>query len=226
MSASPAVRLDQIGPEREPVVVIDGYCPDPEDWAALARTLPWHGETKHYPGVRATLPAERHGALLSPLRDILRGVFGFGDRARVTEVSFSLVTDLPETLTPFQRVPHFDGFGPRRLAALLFLSPAVQGGTAFYRHRATGYQRITESRYPEYSRAMEADAARDGPPPAAYPSDGAPWFDRLAVYEARFNRMLVYRGEALHSGLIDDTVTLSADPRVGRLTLNAFLDGD
>jgi Family of unknown function (DUF6445) len=31
-----------------------------------------------------------------------------------------------------------------------------------------------------------------------------------------------YRGNILHSGVIDNAAPLSADPRVGRLTINAF----
>jgi Family of unknown function (DUF6445) len=60
-------------------------------------------------------------------------------------------------------------------------------------------------------------------PPAAYYS-GDQRFERIAGYEASFNRALLYRGITLHSGAIINPAGLSPDPRVGRLTINAFLE--
>ena len=48
-------------------------------------------------------------------------------------------------------------------------------------------------------------------------------FERIADYEAVFNRMLVYRSRNLHSASLAPSFVGSADPRTGRLTLNLFL---
>jgi len=41
---------------------------------------------------------------------------------------------------------------------------------------------------------------------------------------ARFNRLVVYRGSLLHSAVVNPQLSISADPRKGRLTLNSFYD--
>ena len=67
-----------------------------------------------------------------------------------------------------------------------------------------------------------AEAARAGFPPAAYPTDGAPHFERIHTSPGDFNSAIFYRGNILHSGVIDNAAPLVADPRAGRLTINAF----
>ena len=43
--------------------------------------------------------------------------------------------------------------------------------------------------------------------------------------EARPDRLVLYRGRQLDSGVIPDIAALSPDPRRGRLTINMFLIG-
>ncbi|WP_260583889.1 DUF6445 family protein [Sphingopyxis sp. PET50] len=43
------------------------------------------------------------------------------------------------------------------------------------------------------------------------------------IAEARYNRALLYPSALLHSGAIGADAPLSPDPRVGRLTVTAFL---
>ena len=47
---------------------------------------------------------------------------------------------------------------------------------------------------------------------------------REEIRDAVFDRVLIYRSRVLHSGQIDPTVGLSADPARGRLTANIFLN--
>jgi len=48
------------------------------------------------------------------------------------------------------------------------------------------------------------------------------YFDRVASVPARWNRLIFYDGSLLHSGDIAAPDRLSADPQLGRLTLNGF----
>ena len=57
---------------------------------------------------------------------------------------------------------------------------------------------------------------------AAYVTDGSPFFERIHASEGAFNQAVFYRGNLLHSGIIDNNADLPADPRTGRLTINAF----
>jgi hypothetical protein len=105
---------------------------------------------------------------------------------------------------------------------MLYLHRTGHGGTAFFRHRSTGLESLTPQDYPRYAAAVQADVGRTGLPPAAYTQDGAPHFERTHAVPGTFNSAVFYRGNILHSGVIDNAAPLSADPREGRLTINAF----
>jgi hypothetical protein len=49
-------------------------------------------------------------------------------------------------------------------------------------------------------------------------------FEQIAAQPGVFNRLVVYRRQLLHSGMITQHTSLSADPRVGRLTISSFID--
>jgi hypothetical protein len=57
---------------------------------------------------------------------------------------------------------------------------------------------------------------------AGYMNGSNPYFKRVAQVPAAWNRMIYYDGGQFHSADIDAPQALSADPRAGRLTLNAF----
>jgi len=179
-----------------------------------------------YPGVRAPLDPAVCGAWLARLSPLLDQWFGPYGRAWEMQAWYSIVTTPPADLEPIQRLPHVDGTDPAQVAMMLYLHRTgphnPHGGTAFFRHRATGLEALTAADYPHYAASLQADVARTGLPPAAYTTDGAPHFERTHVVEGAFNQAVFYRGNILHSGVIDNAAPLSADPREGRLTINAF----
>ncbi len=135
---------------------------------------------------------------------------------------YSIVTTPPEKLAPIQCFPHVDGTDPRQIAMMLYLHDTNHGGTAFFRHISTGLDALTGKNYPQYAAALQADVQRTGLPLPAYPTDGAPHFERIHTISGTFNQAAFYRGNILHSGVIDNTCELPDDPRAGRLTINAF----
>jgi hypothetical protein len=218
-------RTDRIGAESSPVLVIDNFAADPQalvDHAAALAPFP-PAEQTFYPGVRAPVPMAFVQGAHAYLDASLRRVFGLGDQAVVSGGwEFSLVTKPPEALTLRQRLPHIDSTNPGNLALLLYLTPADQGGTGFYRHRATGFEAVTEERFDRYQASLKADVAAHGEP-QGYICGDTPIFERIADYEAVFNRMLVYRSRNLHSASLAPGFACDPDPRTGRLTLNLFL---
>ena len=139
---------------------------------------------------------------------------------------YSIVTTPPADLLPIQRLPHIDGTDPTQIAMMLYLHRtgprSAHRGTAFFRHRSTGLEALTADDYPRYAAALQADVTRTGLPPAAYATDGAPHFERTHMVPGHFNSAVFYRGNILHSGVIDNAAPLPADPLTGRLTINAF----
>ena len=51
------------------------------------------------------------------------------------------------------------------------------------------------------------------------------FYEQIGMVEAVPDRMILYHGSLLHSGVIPPGMTFSADPREGRLTANFFLRG-
>jgi len=160
--------------------------------------------------------------LLTRLCEALPTLLGAADTMWEGQAWYSLVTLDPSELTPIQRLPHFDGFDEEQVAVMIYLNRTAHGGTGFYRQEATGFERVTEERYPAYKGQLETHVAREGLPTARYPGDGEPFFSRTHAFDAEHNSLIVYPGVALHSGQIDNTCPLSEDPSVGRLTINGF----
>ena len=178
--------------------------------------------TPQYPGVRAALDPAVGTAWLTRLAPLLSQWFGPADAVWEMQAWYSLVTMPPAALAPIQRLPHIDGTDPELIAMMLYLHHTGHGGTAFFRHRGTGLSALTAQDYPRYSESLHSEVARNGLPPAAYPTDGAPHFERIHTVAGHFNQAVFYRGNILHSGIIDNAAPLPADPRAGRLTINAF----
>ncbi|MEO0467857.1 MAG: DUF6445 family protein [Pseudomonadota bacterium] len=213
------------GNEAEPLVVIDDFFSDLEWLRRLAAQSEFGITSPHYPGIRAQADPNYLGERMQTLRTVLTKVFGMGQGASMVECAFSIVTTPPTELKPIQRLPHFDTTDPKRLALLHYLSPDETGGTAFYRHAATGFEIVPPDRLELYSKAVQDEVSADGPPPYEYFRGQTSRFERIGHVEAKPNRMVIYRSYRLHSGDIPSDLPLLADPATGRLTLNTFLQG-
>jgi hypothetical protein len=51
------------------------------------------------------------------------------------------------------------------------------------------------------------------------------FFEQIGAIEAVPDRMIIFQGSLLHSGLIPPDMPLTGDPRLGRLTANIFVRG-
>ena len=217
-----ALTVHRVGTERTPVLVVDR--PGEADAALRAAALgAAYGEigSPHFPGVRAEAPRAYAEQLARGLGPTLAQAMGWGDAQLTVEASYySIVTTPPENLTLFQRVPHTDGLDEARVAVMHYLSDG-DGGTAFFRHRATGYERVTRERHAAYDRQLRADLDAHGEP-RGYRSGSDAVFEEIFRVEAKPGRLAVYTGSLLHSGVVPEG-PLSADPAAGRLTVNTFL---
>ena len=50
-------------------------------------------------------------------------------------------------------------------------------------------------------------------------------YEQIGAVEAVPDRMIIYQGSLLHSGIIPSDMPLTADPHEGRLTANIFVRG-
>jgi hypothetical protein len=150
---------------------------------------------------------------------------GFGVSSfSLDEASFSVVTTRPEALHPVQRVPHFDFPEPNIFAMLHYLRVPEGSGTAFYRHRSTGIERVANDNLGRLGDEANREMARLTPN-SGYMSGSDAFFEQIGRVEAVPDRLIIYHGSLLHSGIIPRGMSFSADPREGRLTANFFVRG-
>ena len=224
--AAPTIRIEHIGREEQPVIVIDDFVPAPERLRAAAETLEYQVMGRHYPGLRAEVAADEVDAYLAPIQTLITETFGFREPARVISAGYSIVTTRPADLTPIQRLPHFDGLEAERVALLHYLNGQEQGGTAFYRHRSTGFETISAECHAAYDAALHREVAEHGLPDPAYISGDTALYERIARFEAKPNRALIYRGHLLHCADLPEGLDFTPDPKRARLTVNTFLWGE
>jgi Family of unknown function (DUF6445) len=214
------------GTEQQPVLVIDNFVADPEMMIEDAAMLAYQPMGPHYPGLRANVPSALVNRFMQDISGMISEVFNLAGQPDLIESLYSIVTKQPADLKPIQRLPHFDSVEPGRIAVLHYLARSEAGGTAFYRHRTTGFESVSADQLASYTAALENDVALHGVPPADYIAGDTPIFEQIAHYEARFNRAIIYRGNTLHCAHIPSGMALPASPQTGRLTVNTFLAGE
>lgn len=219
----PSIRVDHVGLEARPVVVIENFAPRPERLLDDARAATFTRMGSYYPGLRAPVTKLYFEGLAETLAPIMRDVFGARSRLAFDRALYSLAVTPPAELTLPQRIPHIDGVQDGLIAIVHYLSPPNHGGTAFFRHRSTGYEAITVNRHQAYLDALRNDFAARGEPRPGYIDGDTDLFERTAAYEATFNRALIYRGNLLHSARLATSPTRSPDVDAGRLTVASFL---
>jgi len=216
---------ERVGAERLPVIIVDNFLSNPEvlvEYAAQYCAFEGVSDT-FYPGTRAPIPPIYSFALRAFLGEAIGAAFGLAGSRVTGELShFSLVTTAPENLNVLQRMPHFDSPNPKQLAVLHYLCGPEHGGTSFYRHRRTGFEFVDASRSGVYADAVKVDLAALGSPPPQYICGDDAMYERIASFDAAFNRVLIYRSIDLHSADIRPGFPFIADPRSGRLTANTF----
>lgn len=213
------------GTEQQPVIVLDDFVKNPDILIADAAMLAFCPIGPHYPGIRAAVPAALVASFIKDIGGMIADVFGLSSPAEILESYYSIVTTPGEALKPIQRLPHFDSVEPGRIAMLHYLGRHETGGTAFFRHRATGFESVSATRHSAYVAALEKDVALCGLPPAEYITGDTALFEQAGHYAARFNRVIVYRGNTLHCADIPRDMALLPNPETGRLTINTFLTG-
>ena len=218
-------QLHRFGQGRQPVVTVDGITGDPARAIAIAAGLaPFPVSQTYYPGLRRIVTEADAEAfayvchLLGAAGPFIGGGFD-ADNFDLIEASFSLVTASPDSLSPPQRAPHFDSTDPNYVAVLHYLADTPGSGTAFYRQRSTGIELVDESNRAAFvAAAMSESSGLTG-----YTNASNAHFEQIGRIDAVPDRLVIYRGALLHSGIIPPDMNFSADPRQGRLTANLFI---
>jgi hypothetical protein len=215
------VQLRRIGPEQQPLLVVDDVLADPWAMVDAARAADFYRPPHtYYPGLNAPLPEAYYRTVVTALRGALEAAFGLSRAASLKYFGFfALATTPAGAAQPIQKIPHHDSPDPNRLAMVHYLCRGPHGGTGFFRHKATGWQSIGPDRHEPFLAASQ-DEHEDR---AAYAGGDMAHYEQVGEAEMVFNRLIVYRNHVLHAGLLGQGGAAS-DPTEGRLTANGFLE--
>jgi len=217
-----------IGQEQTPVIIIDNFADDLSTLLSIARQhAPFtKDDGSYYPGVRAPLPQRYAIEVINQVFQLIYDVYSVPHHLRIKPqiLSFSLISQTPDSLMPLQRLPHFDTPEPYYFAILHYLNDAPHGNTAFFRHKNTGFERVDEARMDHYFKSAKTfltDHAKDTP---EYFVKSDQHYDIYHQIEYQANRLVIYPGNLLHSTLVNLSTDIDDNPHTGRLTANIFIN--
>jgi hypothetical protein len=225
-------QLIHVGTENTPVIIIDDLVENIAELLSLAGNGVSSGfdyQNQHgdfYPGIRKSSPEKYQHNICLQLLPLLNSPLNLQteDKIDVIMSAFSIATTLPENLRPIQMLPHFDTPADNQFAIVHYLCDKKHGGTSFYRHKKTGFERVTEQRNSEYLTIIKqqaiAEKLHNNP---KYIEGDTSLFEQMYSVEAKMNRAVIYPSNVLHSGNIRPNVGLCSAPALGRLTISSFL---
>jgi hypothetical protein len=225
MLPDPIINVRHMGREGEPLVVIDQFSGMVGELLEAGYAATYQHAGAAYPGIRSWADPSYLDRRRDLMMQIMQKVFGFTRGVRLDASTFSLATLGEHELNPLQRIPHYDHSGGEVIAVMHYLLGPESGGTAFYRHRRTEFETVTPDREDAYNAALAMDERQHGMPPAQFCYGDTDWFEMIDEVKAAPDRLVLYRGRQLHSGVIPDPALLSPDPRKARMTINMFLIG-
>ncbi|MCF2946732.1 DUF6445 family protein [Paraglaciecola aquimarina] len=215
------------GNENIPILIVDNFVEQIEQLTEFSKNLKFERNSPFYPGIRAATPTDYQELIVNSLRKTLVEFFELPNSQLTFPVShYSIVNTPAEKLNLLQKIPHFDSLDKNGLAAVHYLFKDDLGGTSFYRHRKTGYEMINQSRKIDYLRSLESE--NDGPnmpkKSDGYINGNTPLFERIGEQQAKYNRIIFYRRNSLHSGSIPKNLIKNSHTSNTRLTISNFMD--
>ena len=227
LSAELSTTLFYVGDEKTCVIVCDNVL---EDVAAVRDTASSAAEFKDesmtaYPGKRAEISDSYAEKVFPMVVSLIRENYALPKsvRGHMDAGYFSVVTLAPEKLNIQQRLPHFDSTNPHFFATTHYINEGDFGGTSFYQHRPTGFERITADRTDRLVQSAQS-VLQESPPRPEYFDESDDHFQRIGTVDYKPNRLLIYPGALFHSGIIHSPENLNPNPVEGRLTANLFID--
>jgi Family of unknown function (DUF6445) len=224
-SRAATLEIIRLGREQTPVVRIDGALNDASDLVRYATEQASFESVRGnlYPGVRAAMPLDYVEGAVRALDPLVRSTYGLKNAVLANaECFFSIVTTPSHNLQPLQKIPHIDTTSELHFAVVHYLCDGSFGGTAFYRQTATGFETINREREAFWASDRD-EMLKQLPDNAGYATEDTAGYEQIGSVCCRFDRLILYPSNLLHSGLIPSDMALSLDPAQGRLTANFFI---
>ncbi|GMH47426.1 hypothetical protein TL16_g00062 [Triparma laevis f. inornata] len=207
-----------------------------EEWRKIASAAKYKRATA-FPGVVAGLSPAIVSSVTSKVAPLVKYYFGKNISANKFRGGFiGLSCPYADGRGPTRAAsaPHVDGINPHRIVAVHYLSDRsvwpFGGGTAFFRHKETGYldfrpsvcrREMEERPYTDYAWTCRDNMGHYNPKLEHDPSlklvgetDDFGEYEILDMVEHKPNRIVLYRNNILHSSFVTEegATNLSCDP--------------
>jgi len=228
LNSNAAVSQVLIGVEQSPLLIIDDFANAPNDLVDYAGdgSLFRADSQNFYPGKRKVMPEHYGAQLCQHYFPHFANFFQHHTDGRASTImsALAIADTKAENLRPMQMLPHIDTPKENQYAVVHYLCAKEHGGTAFYRHRSTAVERVTQAKLFNYASQVKKEAmANQIHKNPCYMSDSNDMFEQLYSVAAKFNRAIIYPSNLLHSGNINTALGLSSQPKQGRLTIGSFI---
>ena len=247
VSLTDNVSLLRIGNEQTPLIVFQDFMPDASELIEYALEQRFVANPNDfYPGIRTSAPNSYKNRLVEIVGQVFQqfddeqffaGLDGQqelqGTKSPVPDINVTLsalsINNVAEQdLKPIQMLPHFDSTQQNQWAVVHYLCSEEHGGTSFYRHKSTGFERISESRLSLYGQTLKKEAMAEQLHlnPKYIRADNQVehrLFESIHSISAKFNKAVLYPSNLLHSGDINPALGLSEAPNSGRFTISSFI---
>jgi hypothetical protein len=228
VSSTKTEKVIQIGNEKTPVIIIDDLLVSPDEVKKDAVHNHIFSDTNSgfYPGIRAALPRDYIIETLRATYKTIATVYAIPQPLQLKPLAsyYSLISTPPHALATPQQIPHFDSTQPYHFAVLHYINEGPHGGTGFFRDNATQFERISSQRENTYLHSVAHLSKQIAGEPPSYITSSTSHFTLYEQVEYRPNRLVIYPGNLLHSGLINPEKDISNTPHDGRLTANIFIN--
>lgn len=217
-------QLQRVGREQTKIMQIDHAFDQPKHLLDAALQLQFAPNGRFYPGLRALAPEfYRQWLVRNFVEQYLPQFIAAPARASLALCHFSVVTTPPEQLAPEQCVPHVDGCHPLKFALVHYLFLRPHGGTAFYRHNASGLERVNEAQHQDFFALRQQELATHSRPQDYIRTDTRE-YTHIGEIKGAFNRLAIYPQNLLHSGVINSPFVPPTNLADARLSINSFIN--
>lgn len=228
---NPACKINKIALDdgENFVFVIDDILLNPQEVIDFASTAayfdPVGTDKTFYPGVRDTMPAPYGRALKEWVMPVIAKEFFSGDKLKSPDpiCKLSLVTVDERELVDAQKIPHVDSSSECDFAFVHYFCDKPFGGTSLYRYKSSGSVSVKENHLSVLQEMASAASSSFKDEHAGYMNGDTSLFDRVAKVDAKFNRLVFYKSNLLHSADISPLVRHPKDVFYGRLTVASFM---
>jgi hypothetical protein len=218
------VSVNYIGSSQSPVILFDLNLDLSDFLISKASTykMDWIPASNFYPGIWSKVPVGFCSELQRFIKPYIDKYF-LNYKSEVSNIysCYAMAVKDKNELAITQKIPHFDSFSPTQIAAVLYLCDEEFGSTAFYRHKNTKIEKVTQDNKNHYMHAIkkELDGLTDQ---LTEPCDLL--FEKTFECKAKKGRLLLYPSAVFHNGIINKVNHTQKDPKKGRLTITSFIN--